>query len=170
MAVPHKLRFMTLFIDGKNEIGQVVSVTLPKLTRKTESYRGGGMLGSVAVDLGLDDSSLDASFVMGGAAADLVRKYAGRIDEVRLRFAGEYYTDGDSQLIEVEMRGRISEIDMGEAKQGEDTQHTYNVKNTYYKLSSDDRELLEFDLLNFIYRQDGENIVPDRIRSALGMG
>jgi phage tail tube protein FII len=27
-------------------------VTLPKVTRKTEDYQGGGMLGSVAVDLG----------------------------------------------------------------------------------------------------------------------
>ena len=26
------------------------------------------------------------------------------------------------------------------------------------------------DLLNFIYRKDGKDIVPDRIRSALGLG
>lgn len=37
------------------------------------------------------------------------------------------------------MRGRVTEIDMGEAKQGEATSHTYAVKNTYYKLSVNDR-------------------------------
>ncbi|EHX40238.1 major tail tube protein [Escherichia coli DEC12E] len=31
----------TLFVDGENEVGKVTSVTLPKLTRKTDSYRGG---------------------------------------------------------------------------------------------------------------------------------
>lgn len=68
------------------------------------------------------------------------------------------------------MRGRVTEIDMGEAKQGEATSHTYAIKNTYYKLSVNDRRLWEIDLLNFIYRKDGKDIVPDRIRSALGLG
>ncbi len=65
MAVPKHLRFFTLFVDGENEVGKVTSVTPPKLTRKTDSYRGGGMMGAVSIDLGLDDSALDASFVMG---------------------------------------------------------------------------------------------------------
>jgi P2 family phage contractile tail tube protein len=34
-------------VDGENYIGKVPSVTLPKVTRKTEDYQGGGMLGSV---------------------------------------------------------------------------------------------------------------------------
>ncbi|WP_044784974.1 phage major tail tube protein, partial [Klebsiella pneumoniae] len=54
MAIPKKLRLFTVFVDGVNHIGKVPSVTLPKVTRKTEDYQGGGMLGSVAVDLGLD--------------------------------------------------------------------------------------------------------------------
>ncbi|CAM6561936.1 hypothetical protein ESCOCK354M_20300 [Escherichia coli] len=65
MAVPKHLRFFTLFVDGENEVGKVTSVTPPKLTRKTDSYRGGGMMGAVSIDLGLDDSALDASFVTG---------------------------------------------------------------------------------------------------------
>lgn len=67
MAVPKHLRFFTLFVDGENEVGKVTSVTPPKLTRKTDSYRGGGMMGAVS-DLGLDDSALDASFVMGSCS------------------------------------------------------------------------------------------------------
>lgn len=114
MAVPKHLRFFTLFVDGENEVGKVTSVTLPKLTRKTDSYRGGGMMGAVSIDLGLEDSALDASFVMGGAVRELFLKYGGTIDGTLLRFAGEYYTDAESDLYEVEMRGRVTEIDMGE--------------------------------------------------------
>ncbi|MEN1374982.1 phage major tail tube protein, partial [Pseudomonas aeruginosa] len=84
----------------------------------------------------------------------------GTIDGTLLRFAGEYYTDAESDLYEIEMRGRVTEIDMGEAKQGEATSHTYAVKNTYYKLSVIDRPLWEIDLLNHIYRKDGKDIVP----------
>lgn len=44
------------------------------------------------------------------------------------------------------------------------------MKNTYYRLTIDDKPMFEFDLLNFIYKKDGKNIYPDRITSALGMG
>ncbi|EIJ1010166.1 phage major tail tube protein [Salmonella enterica] len=170
MAVPHIVRNFTCFVNGSNKLGKVTSLTLPKLTRKTDSYRGGGMPGAVAVDLGLDDGALDVTAVFGGFMKDVIRKYAGGIDEVALRFAGELYTDSDSQLCEIEMRGRITEIDMGEVKAGENTSHTFAIKNTYYKLSVDDTDLIEIDNLNFIEKVNGKSVVPDRIRSALGMG
>ena len=166
MAIPKKLRLFTVFVDGVNHIGKVPSVTLPKVTRKTEDYQGGG----VAVDLGLDSGALDASMVVGGVVEELILKYGGDIDEMRLRFVGEICSGGTSSLLEVEMRGRITEIDPGDAKQGDDTNHTYAIKNTYYKLSVDDKPLLEIDLLNFIYKRNGQNLYPDRIMSALGLG
>lgn len=170
MAIPKKLRLFTLFVDGENYIGKVPSVTLPKITRKTEDYQGGGMIGAAAVDLGLDGGALDASMVVGGVVEELILKYGGDIDGLRMRFAGEIYSGGTSSLLEVEMRGRLTEIDGGESKQGDDTNHTYAIKNTYYKLSVDDKPLLEFDLLNFIYKRNGQNLYPDRIISALGLG
>ncbi len=57
----------TLFVDGENEDETHDAVTLPKLTRKTDSYRGGGMMGAVSIDLGLDDSALDARALSWGA-------------------------------------------------------------------------------------------------------
>ena len=51
MAVPNKLRVFTVYIDGENKLGRVTSFTSPKLTRKTESFRGAGMPGSVSVVL-----------------------------------------------------------------------------------------------------------------------
>lgn len=119
MAVPRHIRQFTLFVDGKNFIGTVSGLTPPKLTRKTEAYRGAGMLGAVNIDLGLDDGALDASFTTGGVEKELLSKYAGKVDEVALRFVGEVFTDGEeSQILEMEMRGRITEIDQGEIKQG----------------------------------------------------
>ncbi|MDU9581847.1 phage tail protein, partial [Escherichia coli] len=151
-------------------IGKIPSVTLPKITRKTEDYQGGGMLGSAAVDLGLDSGALDASMVVGGMVEELILKWGGDIDELRTRFVGEIYSGGTSSLLEVEMRGRMTEVDQGGAKQGDDTSHTYALENTYYKLSVDDKPLLGVDLLNFIYKHNGKSLYPDRIASALGLG
>ncbi|EYU14657.1 phage tail tube protein FII [Photorhabdus aegyptia] len=55
MALPRKLKYLNLFNDGNNYIGVVEEMTLPKLSRKLEAYRGGGMNGTASVDLGLDD-------------------------------------------------------------------------------------------------------------------
>ena len=86
------------------------SVTLPKLTRKTEDYQGGGMLGAAAVDLGPDAGALDATMIVGGVVEELILKWGGDIDELRLRFVGEIYSGGTSSLLEVEMRGRITRL------------------------------------------------------------
>lgn len=170
MAIPAKLRLFTCFVNSVNNIGKVTSVTLPKLTRKTDDYQGGGMIGSVAVDLGLDSGALDATMVVGGLVQDLLLEYGGDLDGTLIRFTGEYYTSGESQIVDVEMRGKFTEIDGGESKQGEDTPVTYAIKNTYYKLSIDDKPIWEIDLLNFVYKRNGENIYPSRVMSALGMG
>ncbi|WP_333500705.1 phage major tail tube protein [Kluyvera genomosp. 2] len=139
MAIPAKLRLFTCFMNSVNNIGKVTSVTLPKLTRKTDDYQGGGMIGSVGVDLGLDSGALDATMVVGGLVQDLLLEYGGDLDGTLIRFTGEYYTSGESLIVDVEMRGKFTEIDGGESKQGEDTSVTYAIKNTYYKLSIDDR-------------------------------
>ena len=52
MAMPRKLKLMNVFLNGYSYQGVAKSVTLPKLTRKLENYRGAGMNGSAPVDLG----------------------------------------------------------------------------------------------------------------------
>ncbi len=59
------------------------------------------MIGSAAVDLGLDSGALDTTMVVGGLVQSLLLNYCGDIDETRFRFAGEYYTDGESLLVEL---------------------------------------------------------------------
>ena len=58
MALPSKLKNMNYFNEGNSYLGQIKTVTLPKLTRKTEDYRGGGMNATVKVDLGFGDDGL----------------------------------------------------------------------------------------------------------------
>lgn len=118
MAIPHKLRLFSCFVNGDNYLGKVTSFTRPKLSRKIEDYQGGGMLGAVGVDLGLEAGALDSTIVFGGVIKALFLEYGAEIDGTRLRFAGEYFTDGESQLVEVELRGRFTELDGGDSKQG----------------------------------------------------
>lgn len=121
MALPRKLKYLNLFNDGLSYMGVVSSVTLPKLTRKLENYRGGGMNGAAPVDMGLDDDALSVEWTIGGFPDDqLWAQYAAAsAASVPLRFCGSYQRDdtGDMVAVEIVLRGRHKEFDFGDQKQ-----------------------------------------------------
>ncbi|AUH00995.1 phage major tail tube protein [Prodigiosinella confusarubida] len=161
MAMPRKLKYLNLFNDGLSYMGQVNSITLPKLTRKLENYRGGGMHGAASVDFGLDDDALVLEWSMGGLPDETFwSQYAlPGADAVPLRFAGSYQRDdtGDVTAVEIVMRGRHKEIDSGASKQGEETEVKISTQCTYYKLTIDGKEMIEIDTINMIERVNSED-------------
>ena len=163
MALPRKLKLMNLFIDGVSYLGVVQSVTLPKLTRKLEKYRGGGMNGAASVDFGLDDDALSAEISLGGFPDDAIWSlYAATgAPSVPLRFAGSYQRDdtGETMPVEVVLRGRQEEIDLGDAKQGEDTESKISLDCSYFKLTINGKEMVEIDTLNLIEKVNGVDMI-----------
>ncbi|MEN3787390.1 phage major tail tube protein [Aeromonas veronii] len=172
MALPRKVKQLNIFIDGTNWIGEAEDFTFAKLSRKFESYRGGGMPGAVNIDMGLDDSALDTEFTMGGYNAEIIGKMgSSKIDGVMLRFAGSIQRDdiAEVQPVEIVTRGRMKEIDWGTAKVGDNSQAKVSMVNTYYKLTINGQVIHEIDLVNMI------EIGPDGIdrmaehRKAIGL-
>lgn len=146
--LPAKLKDFMLSNDGNPYIGQVAEVTLPKLTRKMEGWRGGGMQGEVKIDMGQEP--LELEWTIGGMILQVLRQY-GSTDAggVMLRFAGGYQRDdgGANHLIEIVVRGRHEEIDMGNAKPGDNTEWKIKTACTYYKLIVDGSTEIEIDML-----------------------
>lgn len=169
MALPKKLKYLNLFNDGNSYLGVVSSLTLPKLTRKLENYRGGGMSGSVSVDFGLDDDALALEWTLGGMD-ELVLQQWGSTADIPLRFAGSFQRDdtGDISAVEVVMRGRHKEFDFGEYKQGENTETKISTQCTYFKLTIDGKELIEVDTVNMVEIVNGVDRLAEH-RSALGL-
>ena len=170
MAMPHKLKNLMLFNDANISRGVVKSVTLPALGRKMEKFRGAGMNGPVSADLGFSDDGIQLEWKTGGL--DLVSlKQFGMVNAsgVALRFAGAYEQDdtGEVSAVEIVVRGRHETIEMGEAKPGEDTEHSMKTTCTYYKLTVDNEEIIEIDLLNFIEKVGGVDML-EKQRNALG--
>ncbi|CFQ36792.1 phage major tail tube protein [Yersinia bercovieri] len=170
MALPRKLKLMNLFNDGRDYMGIVSAITLPKLTRKLENYRGGGMNGVAPIDLGLDDDALSMEWSMGGLDELVLQQWgAPKVDGVPLRFAGAYQRDdtGEVTAVEVEIRGRHKEIDGGESKQGEDTETKVSTQCTYYKLTIDGKVVMEIDVVNLIEMVNGVDLLEAQ-RKAIG--
>lgn len=169
MAFPLKLKHMSTFNDGNSYVGETISVTLPKLTRKLEEYRGGGMNRPVKVDLGGEALELEATY--GGPMREILRQY-GMLDlgGVTQRFVGAYQNDdtGEVSVIEIVTRGRHEEIDMGEAKPGEGGEFKVKSSLSYYKLIWSGTTEIEIDVLNMTEIVGGVDRMAD-LRSALGL-
>jgi len=169
MAMPRKLKYMNVFLNGFSYQGIAKSIALPKLTRKLENYRGAGMNGVAPVDMGLDDDALSMEWSLGGFPDSAIWELYGAtgVDAVPIRFAGSYQRDdtGETVAVEVVMRGRQKEIDTGEGKQGEDTESKISVICTYFRLTMDGKELIEIDTLNMVEKVNGTDRLEQHRRN-----
>ncbi|MDD5175760.1 MAG: phage major tail tube protein [Sterolibacterium sp.] len=169
MALPSVLKNFNLFNDGAGYMGKVEEVKLPKLKRKMDEFRGGGMNGPAKVDLGQE--GLEIEFSCAGFMAQVFEQYGTtKADGVMLRFAGAYQRDDTCavQAVEVVVRGRHEELDPGDAKGGEKGKLTVKSTLTYYKLTVDGQEKIEIDLLNFVEKVNNVDMLADQ-RKAIGL-
>jgi len=168
MALPRKLKNLNLFNDGQTYIGQIGEVTLPKLTRKMEDWRGGGMNAPIKIDQGMEGIELEAQ--CGGLMRDVFQQFGlARHDGVMLRFAGAYQRDDTGQVdaVEIVVRGRHEEIEAGKAKAGDDTEFKFKTVASYYKLSIGGNTLVEIDIPNFVEVVGGVDRLSEQ-RRAIG--
>lgn len=169
MGLPRKLKNFNLFNDGASYMGLVPELTLPKLSRKMEEYRAAGMTGSVMVDYGNEAITLE--WTAGGLAEDALKQYgASKHNAVQLRFAGAYQDDdtGDVSAVEVTVRGRHKEIDMGSAKHATDTAHKFSTACSYYKLTINGNTIIELDFMGATELIGSVDNLAD-VRKAIGL-
>lgn len=167
MGLAKKLKNFNVFNEGNSYMGVVAEITPPKISHAMEDWRGGGMIGPVKVDNGLE--ALEMEMTVGGMVKQLMRQMGmTAVDGVLLRFAGAYQADDGSGVdaVEIVTRGRWQELDMGNAKAGDDTEHKVKSPLAYYKLVINNRVEIEIDMLNSIYMVDGVDRYAE-IRSAL---
>ncbi|WP_079218132.1 phage major tail tube protein [Herbaspirillum robiniae] len=169
MGMPHKLKDFNLFQNGTTFRGKATEVTLPKLSRKMEEYRAAGMSAPVSVDLGQEAMQLE--WTAGGLVKEALKMYGAKgHSAVLLRFAGAYQNDDDNsvQAVEITVRGRYKEIDLGNAKVGDDTSHKFVMPLSAYKMTIDGEVIFDFDFMNGIEIVDGEDRRSD-ISKAIGL-
>jgi len=156
MAMPRKLKDMNLYSEGNSFRGIVTSVTLPKLVRKLEDYRGAGMDGTVKLDQGAE--AMELEFTLGGPELSILRQFAlPGIASTYLRFAGAWQDEGTGNVDtgEVTVRGRYEEMDLGEMKPGEGGEFKCKFQCAFFQFDWNGEELIYIDVLNGICRIGG---------------
>ncbi|SFG08689.1 hypothetical protein SAMN05518801_10751 [Novosphingobium sp. CF614] len=156
MGLPRKLININVFVNGRGWLGEVSEFEEPKLAFASEEWRGGGMLGPVKLDKGLE--AMEATITMGSHTAYLIRQFGTTdVEGTRLRLVAAYRADdgGAAQAVEIYLGGRFSEIDLGKSKPGDDTEHKYTAQLNYYRRVVDGRTEAEIDMLGGLFMIDG---------------
>lgn len=169
MALPRTLKYFNVFYQGNNFAGQVLEFELPKLGRKMEGYRPGGVSGEIESDVGLE--KLECEHTYAGLMREIFNDFGiQKVDGVQLRFAGSYQHEdtGNIDAVEVVVRGRHAEIDPGKAKAGDKTEFKVKSVLTYYKLTINSEVVIEIDILNMIENVNGTDLLADH-RTAIGL-
>jgi len=166
--IPQTLFNTNLFVDGTSFSGDVPSLTLPKLTTKTDAYRAGGMAGEIEMDQGLE--KMEASFVTKGVRRESL-KFFGLADGTAFNssFRGAFKgLKGAITPVVATLRGRLKEVDLGDWKAGDPAEIKHAVAVTYYKLEIDGRLMYEIDMVAGIQVIDGKDQLAE-VRTALGL-
>jgi P2 family phage contractile tail tube protein len=166
--IPETLFNMTLFVDGTNFAGDVLSVTLPKLKVKTEEHRAGGMDAPIDMDMGLE--KLEAGFSCSGARREVLGKF-GLADQTAFfgTFRGAFKGQkGEVKKVVATYRGQLIEADPGDWKPGDKAEFKYGLSLSYYKLEINDTLVHEIDPVNSVRVIDGVDQLA-AVRTALGM-
>lgn len=169
MALPKKLTDFNLFGDGNNWQGQIAELTLPKLSRKMEEYIGSGM--DTPIDIDVSGEKIEFQWTSGGLIDEIFDGFGtSKLDENQLRFAGAYVRDDteETHSVEVIVRGRHKEIDMGTAKKPSDNTIKVTTTCVYYKLIIDGRDKIEIDALGYIFKVNGVDRLAKK-RQAMGL-
>jgi P2 family phage contractile tail tube protein len=156
MGLPYKLKNHNVFANGSSWLGLVPEIQLPKLAKKVEQYRGGGMLGELDVEMGLE--KLETEIKLGGLVRQALRLFGAiGVEGVLLRFVGAYQSDGVGAVMasEMVMGGMFTEFDPGSAKVGDNTEMPVKATLNYLKWSINGRTDVEIDMLRSIWIQDG---------------
>jgi P2 family phage contractile tail tube protein len=159
------LKGFNLFVDGKGHRGRLPQLVLPKLIRELKDYTSGGIDGApIQIDMGMGKLELEFTIVeMNGG---LVGEFGARdISQNTYRAKGSIKSETDVKEypVEVVMRGRINEIDMGTWKASEPGETKYKATLVYLELIVEGVVKLKYDKLNNVHmNEDGVDLLADR--------
>ncbi len=143
-------KFFNVFDQTKNFLNRAKSIELPKLVRKMEDYKGGGMDGDIQIDMGQE--KMESTIVYVGKT-DAANEWGNDThDGVYRRITAAYQDDdtGAIDAVEWELRGRIIEIDEGNLEKGKMNEEKEKIAVSYYRKRVNGRVVTEIDIVNMI--------------------
>jgi P2 family phage contractile tail tube protein len=167
--LPKTMKAFNLFREGDNWAGIVENIVPPKITRKREDWRGGGMNAGTKLDMGYEIGQLE--FTLKEYTPEIIKDWGecGHDGVLMRLLAGMQKDDSEctTSNVEIIVRGRPSEIDFGTMKSGDLTDMKIPFDVSYFKYVVDGETLIELDPVNMIEIIGGVDRY-EKLRNAIG--
>ena len=165
MPFPRTIRNYNAFMDGGSFAGLVTKASLPELALSTADFRGGGMDGSVAIDMGQEAMAAELEFKEWSRAA--LTRWA-RPTRLVLR-AGEMGEDDfEATPLVFTLGGRVTKQVGGDLQGGQESLLTLTWNVTYFRVERDGETLTEIDVERAVRIVDGTDQLA-ALRRAMGV-
>lgn len=160
-----------VYIDGTDFIAKAEEVDLPKVRFKFADTKALGLYMDSELPTGLD--KLEARLKFNSAYPEFISlaadPFTARTVIVRAPF--QVWTQQGvvkTAPLKAELRGFFKEWDSGKFKKADTTEAEATMSVIYYKLEVDNKEVIEVDAINNIYKIEGKDILQDYVSSIGG--
>jgi P2 family phage contractile tail tube protein len=167
--LPRTLKNFNVFVNMHSWATVAESFNIPKITKKTEDFRGAGMIGDIALAMGYE--KLEGEVTYAGFDVKQYRQLGVcGTNDLPVRFVGIYENQDTCKIqnVEIYMRGQALELDPGTSKNGDKTEIKMTYNYTYYRMEVDGVVEVELDFIRGIERFGDSNLVAD-IKKLLGL-
>ena len=153
-----------VYIDDTDFIAKASEVDLPKIKFKYADTKALGLYAESELPTGLD--KMESRFMFNSIYGDFLAIASEPFKAHKVIVRGtmqSWTTDGVSSEVPVkaELKGFFKEFDAGKIKgrEGSEAEATMNV--IYFKLEVDNKEIIEIDTINNIYKVKGVDRLKD---------
>ncbi|WNF36407.1 phage major tail tube protein [Bacillaceae bacterium IKA-2] len=161
--IPEKLINFNVYDDTEKLVGVSGEVTLPNFEAVTETISGAGIAGEFesATPGHFGSQTIEITFRTMMDKSFSLMKNRGR--SIVFRGAQQIYDTAVgrsvAKKVKVTLRGQPKGLELGKMAVGQPTDTKNTLEILYIKIEVDDRVMLEFDKLNFVFIVDGEDIL-----------
>jgi len=151
-----------VYIDGNSFLGRAEEINLPQIKHALAEHKALGMVGKAEFFSGID--KLECKIKWASLYSEVMKKAATPFKSVQLqaRASLETYT-GQGRTAEVPvavyLTGVFKDFPLGNFKQHDNAEFETNLAVYYAKMEIEGQVIFEIDILENIYKVDGEDVL-----------
>ncbi len=160
-----------VYLNNASKHGLASEITCPNIAALMAEYKALGMVGSVEFFNGFDKMEASIKWTYpDNEAKKACANFTKPVDIMVRSSKAQYDTGGITAEtpIVIYMKGYPKQHPGGSYKKGEDTEVESTFHVLYYKEEVDGETIVELDVMNNIYKVDGEDLLVER-RQNLGI-
>ncbi|SFJ74243.1 phage major tail tube protein [Succinivibrio dextrinosolvens] len=168
---PDKTINYRVYKDGVNQVG-IATVDLPELAHMTDTISGAGVAGEIETSVLGHFQAMSATINWRSITEEALTLLNMSGVELTFRGSQQFLDNATNELVpkgvKIITKGITKTVGLGSLEVGASSDTTTEYEITYLKIEIADKEVIELDKLNFIYKVNGTDLLSD-VRSQLGM-